>query len=345
MFFQIILAILGISLLIVVHEGGHYLVARAAGMRVTRFSIGFGPTLIRFQPKGSPTVFQVCVIPLLAYVIIAGMNPAEQVDPNDPELFPNKGIFARIATIFAGPFANYVAASLMIFGLALVAWPEEVPTQPMTISTLAPAMPAAKAGLKPGDVILKANGETVRNVDDLIRLTKPRAGRATDYVVERQGTKQTVTLTPVLQDNRGVIGVVPQTERRYHSMSVSDAGQAAVVLPYRLTELNLRMIVDLVRRRSTEGIAGPLGIGKIMVQHAEKGAAAFIDVLIQISVALGMFNLLPLPALDGGRLAFLGFEMITRRRPNERVEAIIHTVGLLFFLALLVLVTLRDAAG
>lgn len=345
MFFQIILAVFGISLLIVVHEGGHYFAARAAGMRVTRFSIGFGPALIRYQPKGNPTVFQVCLIPLLAYVIIAGMNPAEQVDPNDPELFPNKGLFARIATIFAGPFANYLAASLMIFGLALLAWPEEVPTDPMTISSLAPAMPAAKAGLKVGDVIVKANGETVRNVDDLIRVTKPRAGRATEYVVDSHGTIKTVTLTPVLQEDRGVIGVVPKTERRYQSMPVSEAARAAVVLPYRLTELNLRAIVDLVRRRSTEGISGPLGIGKIMVQHAEKGAAAFVDVLIQISVALGMFNLLPLPALDGGRLAFLGFEMITRRRPNERVEAIIHTVGLLFFLALLVLVTFRDAAG
>jgi regulator of sigma E protease len=345
MFFQIILAVLGISLLIVVHEGGHYLAARAAGMRVTRFSIGFGPALIRFQPQGSPTVFQVCLVPLLAYVIIAGMNPAEQVDPNDPELFPNKGLFARIATIFAGPFANYLTASLLIFGLALLAWPEEVPTEPMTIASLASAMPAAKAGLKIGDVIVKANGETVRNVDDLIRITKPRAGRATEYVVDSQGTIKTVTLTPVRQEDRGVIGVVPKTERRYQSMPVLDAARAAVVLPYRLTELNLRGIVDLVRRRSTEGIAGPLGIGKIMVQHAEQGAAAFVDILIQISVALGMFNLLPLPALDGGRLVFLGFEMITRRRPNERVEAIIHTVGLLFFLALLVLVTFRDAAG
>jgi regulator of sigma E protease len=345
MIFQIILAILGISLLIIVHESGHYLVARAAGMRVTRFSIGFGPTLVRFQPKGSPTVFQLCLIPLLAYVIIAGMNPAEDVDPNDPGLFPNKGLFARIATIFAGPFANYLAASLMIFVLALVAWPEEVPSQPMTVSGLAPSLPAAKAGLKPGDIIRKANGEPVRDVDDLIRITKPRAGKATEYLVERQGETKIYTITPILQEQRGIIGVTPQTERHYQSMSVSSAAQAAVVLPYRLTELNLRAIVDLVRRRSTEGIAGPLGIGKIMVQHAEKGAAAFVDILIQISVALGMFNLLPLPALDGGRLVFLGFELVTRRRPNERVEAVIHTVGLLFFLALLVLVTLRDAAG
>jgi regulator of sigma E protease len=345
MFFQIILAILGISLLIVVHESGHYLVARAAGMRVTRFSIGFGPALIRYQPPGSPTLFQICIIPLLAYVVIAGMNPAEEVDPADPELYPNKGLFARIATIFAGPLANYLAASLMIFGLALISWPDEIPSKPMTVSNLAPGMPAARAGLKVGDVIRKANRETIRDVDDLIRVTKPRAGKATEYVIERQGETKTFIVTPVLQENRGIIGVTPRTERHYRQMGVGEAASAAIMLPYRLTELNLRMIFDLARRRSTEGISGPLGIGKIMVQNAEKGAAAFIDILIQISIALGMFNLLPLPALDGGRLAFLGFELITRRRPNERVEAVIHTVGLLFFLALLVLVTLRDAAG
>ena len=120
---HVLLAILGLSVLMIVHEGGHYLVARAFKMRVLRFSIGFGPTLFKHQPKGSPTIFQVGAIPFLAYVQIAGMNPHEEVDPNDPELFPNKSLLARVLTIAAGPIANYLLASVVVFFLAMNSWP------------------------------------------------------------------------------------------------------------------------------------------------------------------------------------------------------------------------------
>ncbi|HEY2735903.1 MAG TPA: site-2 protease family protein, partial [Polyangiales bacterium] len=147
---QILVAIFGLSLLVIVHESGHYLMARAFGIRVTRFSIGFGPVLLKYQRKGSPTVFQICAIPFLAYVMIAGMNPAEEIDPNDPGLYPNKSILARTLTIFGGPFANYLAASVMIFALALSGWRVDVPTEPMVVDGVEPASPAARAGLQAG---------------------------------------------------------------------------------------------------------------------------------------------------------------------------------------------------
>ena len=117
--FKVLITVVALSVLIIIHEGGHYLAARAFGMQVLRFSIGFGPTLFRYQPKGSPTVFQVAVIPFLAYVQIAGMNPNEEVDPNDPELYPNKSLFARVTTIAAGPVANYLTASAIVFALGV----------------------------------------------------------------------------------------------------------------------------------------------------------------------------------------------------------------------------------
>ena len=110
-------AILGLSVLVVIHEAGHYYVAKAFGMRVLRFSIGFGPVLAKWQPKDSPTVFQIGAIPFLAYVQIAGMNPAEENDPDDPSLYPNQGVLGRTLTIFAGPFANYMTASIIAFCL------------------------------------------------------------------------------------------------------------------------------------------------------------------------------------------------------------------------------------
>lgn len=339
-------AILGISLLVIVHEAGHYLAARAFGMRVLRFSIGFGPVLWKHQPRNSPTVFQLCAIPFLAYVMIAGMNPTEDVDPRDPELYPNKGVVARIVTIFAGPFANYLAASVMVFLAAIVGWREDVPTEPMIVQSVGASSPAAKAGVQAGDAIVEANGRSIRDVHELIAVTAPRAGQPTVYVLERDGRRlPPVTITPDLIRDRGIIGVTPTTEARYQPMPVGEAAIAAVVYPFTLTMLSLRGMADLVERRTTEGLTGPVGMTKLVGEQAQKGLFEFVHILIYISVALGLFNLLPIPALDGGRLVFLGYEVVTRRRANEQIEAAVHAVGLVLLLGVIALVTLRDLMG
>ncbi len=346
MVFSVLVGIFGISLLVIVHETGHYLAARAFGMRVTRFSIGLGPTLFSYTPKGSPTTFQVCAIPFLAYVMIAGMNPTEEIDPKDPGLFPNKSVIARIVTIFGGPFANYLAASLMVFGIALFAWREEVPTEPMEIATVAPGSPAALAGLREGDIVLESDGRRIQNVNNLIAITKDRAGKPTVYVVQREGKRLApLTITPKRDGDRGIIGVTAKTKLIPKSLPISEAAWTAIVLPYKFSVDNLVGIAGLFKQRTTEGITGPIGMGKMVAQQAEKGFLPFVNILVLISTALGLFNLLPFPALDGGRLVFLGYELITRRRPNERFETAVHTVGILFLLGVLALVTLRDVVG
>jgi regulator of sigma E protease len=344
---MILLAVCGLSLLVIVHEAGHYFAARAFGMRVTRFSIGLGPTIVSYRPKDSPTTFQICAIPFMAYVMIAGMNPAEEVDPDDPTLYPNKGVFARIVTIFGGPFAKYVAASLLVLGVGLsIGWPEAKTTSPMVVESVEPGSPAAAAGLETGDVIVRAQDRPIRDVKELIEVTKPRAGQPTVYLVERDGRALApLTITPKSVGGRGVIGVSPRVETIYRPLSGRDATLLALLYPLDLTLRNLEGIADLIQRRTTEGITGPVGMGKLVAEQAEKGAFAFTHVLIAISVALGLFNLLPFPALDGGRLVFLGYELITRRRPNERIEAVVHAVGLIFLLGVILLVTLRDVVG
>src|SRR5690606_29646058 len=114
------IGMLGLALLMVVHEAGHLLAARAFGMRVIKFSIGFGPALWRHQPKGSDTVYQVALIPFLAYVQIAGMNPLEEVDPDDKGSYANASLVGRISAIFAGPLANYLFASVLFFGAFMI---------------------------------------------------------------------------------------------------------------------------------------------------------------------------------------------------------------------------------
>lgn len=343
-----VLAVVGISVLVIVHEGGHYLAARAFGMRVIRYSIGFGPTLFKFKPKNSPTTFQVGAIPFLAYVQIAGMNPHEEVDPNDPGIYPNKSVFARIVTIVAGPVANYLAASLMVFVLGLTGFPGQQVKEPMTVAQVIDGSPAAKTELRPGDVIVEANGKPIRTIEQLKDVTAPRAGQATEYVVERDGRRlPPITITPEAQEGTGdgIIGVQAQTETVYDTMGVGEAARAAFVLPWKVTVTQLDGLAHLAKERTTEGLTGPVGMGKIVAERAGQGPAEYVLILVLISVALGMFNLLPFPALDGGRLAFLGYEVITRKKPNERFEAAVHTFGLLFLLGVLVLVTFRDVMG
>jgi regulator of sigma E protease len=177
-------------------------------------------------------------------------------------------------------------------------------------------------------------------------VTSPRAGQATTYVVQRDGkVLPPLTIVPRQAGNRGVIGVTPKVEIRTRPLPLGEATILAVTRPWTMTVQNFEGMVDLIKRRTTEGITGPVGMGKLVAQSAEKGIYPFVGILIAISVALGFFNLLPFPALDGGKLVFLGYEAITRRRPNERVEAAVHAVGLLFLLGVIALVTLRDVVS
>lgn len=347
MLFKVLITVVALSLLIIIHEGGHYLAARAFGMRVLRYSIGFGPTLFRYQPKGSPTVFQVAVIPFLAYVQIAGMNPNEDVDPDDPELYPNKSWIARATTIAAGPLANYLTASLIVFGLGVTnTLPPRQPAEPMQVAQVVPDSPAAQAGVQDGDVIVEADGEPIANVEQLIEATSSRAGQPTEYVVERAGKRlPPLTITPADRDGRGQIGVSAKMTRMYENLSVWESAKLSVALPWQMTVMQLEGLGNMVKRRSTEGIGGPVMMGKMVAQAAEAGLPAFLWILMFISVALGMFNLLPFPALDGGRLIFLGYEMIARRRANEQFEMAVHAFGIVFLLGVMILVTYRDIFG
>ena len=354
---EIVFAVIGLSILVIVHESGHYLAARAFGMRVLTYSIGFGPTIFKYQPKDSPTVFKVGAFPFLAYVYIAGMNPHEDIDPQDPELFPNKGLFARIVTIAAGPVANYLTASLFVFILGIAGWPQgwlRVLTpddtraqpqlhEPMLIDSVEPDTAAAAAGLQAGDVITEVAGHRIRHVGDLREQLEPNADTALPIVFERDGETHTATATPGRSDSgKGILGVRAFSPAVAVQFGVGEAATTAITFPWRITLLQFKAIGSMIRRATTDGIGGPVKMAEMIGSSAKSGPLSFLAVLVFLSVALGMFNLLPLPALDGGRLTFLGYEAITRRKPNEKLEAIVHTVGIVFLLGVIVLVTIRD---
>src|SRR5258708_7861834 len=180
-----LVAILGLAVLMIVHEGGHYLAARKFGMRVVRFSIGFGPTVWKHRPKGSSTVYQVALIPFLAYVQIAGMNPYEETDPKDPSSYANASLWARIVTIAAGPLTNYFFASVLIF-FGLLIGGKEVPDE-TTMRVIAEPGAEQVAGMETGDRVLEVNGQVGHAWDALRQAVSAHPGEPVHVASERHG--------------------------------------------------------------------------------------------------------------------------------------------------------------
>ena len=338
MLFKVLFGALGLGLLMIVHELGHHLVARVFRMRVIKFSIGFGPALWRFQPEGSQTVYQVALIPFVAYVQIAGMNPFEETDPNDKSSYANASVFARISTIFAGPFANYLFASVLFFA-AFVIGGKLIPSLKIDV---VPGSAAAIAHLESGDRMVMIDGHSLKNWEEMRGLVRSSANKPLSVQVDRNGKALALTVTPRAnsKDGHGELGVESISDRE--PIPFSEAVKNAITKPAEVAAGMIYSLAGLFTGREKLELSGPLRIVSETGKAAALGIDYFFAMLGVLSTVLGVFNLLPVPALDGGRLIFLGYEALTRRRPDAKLEASIHTAGLFLLLVLIAFVTLKD---
>ncbi len=336
----VLLGILGLALLIVVHESGHLLVARAFGMRVVRFSIGIGPVLWRHRPRGSETVYQVALIPFLAYVQIAGMNPYEETDPEDRSSYANASVLARISTIFAGPLSNYLFASVLFFAAVTVAGGKLEPS--LEIEVL-PDRPAAAAGMRDGDRIVAISGQELRDWEHMRDVVRAHPGEPLEVTVQRGDQTVVLAITPRFDAEMGggLIGVSSAREERI-PLTLTEAVTYSLVKPPLVVKTTVVSLVELLTGRQKAELMGPVGIAQTTGRAAEAGWDTFFLWLGILSAYFGAFNLFPFPGLDGGRLIFLVYEAVTRRRPDARVEAHVHAVGLIVLLALIAVVTVSD---
>ena len=345
--------LLALSLLIVVHEAGHFFVARWCGMRVERFSIGFGPAILKWVSKKG-TQFQLAPIPFGGFVEIKGMNIAEDVDPDDREAYPNRPVWQRIATIFAGPGTNYLAAVVLAFGIYSCAgiggWAEHYKVA--AVDAKAPAHGILQAG----DVILEANGQPLKlrnagpDAKPLAVLTNESKGAPMQLVVQRGGERLTLTVPTKEVEAKDVDGKPVKLWRMGIALDtrgevgVGTALVKAVEFPWLQTKQIVGGLYAAIRGEAEVRVSGPVGIFDEFSNAFGASLIIGLELLMMLNVYLGLFNLLPLPALDGGRLAFLGYELVTRRRPNPRVEMTVTMVGVLFLIVLMVFVTFKDIA-
>jgi regulator of sigma E protease len=331
------------GLLVTVHEAGHFVVAKLNGVKVLSFNVGFGSPLV--QRRRGETLYAVRAIPLGGYVRLAGMDDGE----TGPRSFNSKPVWRRISIIAAGSITNLLLPLVIFFFAAVgTAGPGVV------VQTTIPDKPAAAAGIRAGDQILAVNGSETPDVAHFrtaIPAAEGAAGpSASARPIEiklrhRDGATQSLTVTPVLDTTktRWVIGVVP-------GGTFSLVGGAVESVNLYRSEMSAigTGLYQLVAGHIPGGVIGPCGVSGpvgIVRETAEVASAGWIQLALFaafLSINLGILNLLPLPALDGGRLAFLLVEAIRRRPIDPAKEQRVHYIGLVVLLTLIVLITYND---
>jgi len=336
---QLLAFLLLIGPLIFIHELGHLVAAKLVNVKVLRFSLGFGPALARIRL--GETEYRIAPIPLGGYVTLLGQSPDEEIPPQEAErALRNRPLWARMLTIVGGPLANYLTASLILFTLLAVSGNKTVLA--MDVDTVQ-SPTAQAAGLLPGDRLVRIADREVLGPDAHGRITAATGehkGETVPVAVQRAG-EEVVLQVPISEG--GLIGIgLAEGDVKYGPASLGHSAKMAVLGPFELTREQLTGLYYLITRKVDAKLSGPVGIVREIAKSAKKGARDLFFFAFKISTLLGLFNLLPLPALDGGRLVFLGYELIARRPANRRVEEMIHGIGMLALLGLILYVTFAN---
>ena len=322
----IIMAILGFSLLVIVHELGHFIMAKANGIKVEEFSIGMGPEV--FSHKGKETQYSLRLLPIGGYVKMMGEEEAVE----DERSFSSKSPLRRISVILAGAFMNVVFA-ILIFALYF----SNVGFSKNVVDSVMDNSPAQEVGLQKGDIITKINGVNVRTTDDILLEVQLSKGKSLDLVVNRDGKKLDLNVTPKLDEARGsyLMGFY------YERVTNPTIGESLkytynyTISMVKQTYKSLQLLVTGKLNLKTD-VGGPVTIIRMSGEAAKSGIQTLAYFLGVISINLAVFNLLPFPALDGGWAIILFIELITRRKVPDKVVGAINYVGFMILMGTVV---------
>ena len=358
-----------ITIIIVVHELGHYFAARACGVSVAAFSLGMGPEVASYTSR-SGTRWRLAWLPIGGYVRWVDDDNASSV-PTSSETVANerataspevrsrfyhlKPVWQRAIIAAAGPIANFLLA-IAIFTVFAIATGEV--QRPVSVDQVVPGLPAALAGLQKGDIILSVNGTPLPNFERLSLIVSTSADRVLDLAVNRGGQALIIKVTPKLMDEKDILGGNAQVGKigiqqlgndeapTVRPVGAVEALQLGYVKTKLLMEAVQRGLWDLVvGRQSLCAIAGPTKMAEAAGKVASYGLDKLINFLAFISIAIGISNLLPIPILDGGHLAFYAIEAVRGKPLSNRTQEIAFRIGLAILLMLLVVTLVNHATG
>lgn len=348
MIVSIIIFFIIFGVLVISHEGGHFLIAKANGIRVNEFTIGMGPAL--FKTKKGDTEYSIRLLPFGGACIFDGMDgleddKEEETQEYDEHSFRNAKVWSRIATVFAGPFFNFLLAYVLsIIVTAFSTW-----TFPV-VAGLTEDSAAAEAGLAEGDTIISINGENISMGQEVTLISQLNNGEDLTIVYERDGEEYTTVLTPKYDEESGryYMGVYVGEYGNITGIDILPYAYKNVVFYFKMTWKSLAMLVT--GRFSVNDLSGPVGIVKAVDDTYEavkpyglpSVVLTMLDLALFLSVNLGVMNLLPIPALDGGRLIFLLIEVVRGKPVPPEKEGYVHLAGMIALMVLMVIVLFND---
>ncbi|GJD51694.1 Metalloprotease MmpA [Methylobacterium crusticola] len=350
-----------LTVVVFIHELGHFLVGRWCGVGVTSFSIGFGPELVGFNDRHG-TRWKLSAIPLGGYVKFVGdVNGASVPDPDaiarmDPAeravSFHGKSVWKRIAIVAAGPVANFLLAIVVFAGVIYVAGRYEVAPR---VSSVQAGSAAERAGFQAGDVVLSINGAPVRNFAEMQRAVSGSAGDHLAFMVDRGGVPTALDAVPDRIEEKtpfgvqrmgrlGIQGPRDAADAKLVRYGLGDSLKIGVSETYYVVERTFDYVGKLVTgRESPDQLSGPMGIARVSGQAAKVGGlGALVGLIAVLSVSIGLINLFPVPLLDGGHLLFYAVEVVRGRPLSERAQEIGFRIGLALVLMLMLFATWND---
>lgn len=350
-----------LTVIVFIHELGHFLVARWCGVAVSVFSLGFGPELFGFYDRYG-TRWKLSAIPLGGYVKFLGdENEASATDRAALEhmtederahAFANKGVAARAAIVAAGPLANFLLA-IVIFTAIFSIYGRQVTEA--RVDTVMADSAAQAAGFHPGDLVLSIDGTRIASFSDLQRIVAVSPGTELHFVVERDGKEVKLTATPKLQSVQDRFGNVQRIGRlgisrsttadnvRTERFTIPQAAMAAVRETWFVVDQTFSSIGGIISgRESTDQLGGPIRIAEMSGQIATLGIVPLINFVALISIGIGLVNLFPIPMLDGGHLLFFGVEALRGRPLSERAQDISFRIGFAAVVMLMIFATWND---
>jgi len=350
-----------LSLVVFVHELGHFLIARLCGVRILVFSIGFGPELVGFYDRHG-TRWKISAIPLGGYVKFFGDENASSV-PDGPRLeamdvserslsFFFQPVYKRAAIVVAGPMANLLLA-VVIFGAIFMLYGKQ--TMSARVDSVQADSAAAAAGFQPGDVVISIDGRAIDNFADMQRIVSESAGEPLQVAVERNGAQLDLKATPALKEIKDNFGIVHRIGILGISRSMAPEDlKFQPVSPPQAVWLGLQetwFVVDrtlsyiggvIVGREAADQLGGPIRIAQISGQVASIGFVALVHLAAVLSVSIGLLNLFPIPLLDGGHLLFYSIEAMRGRPLSERAQEVGFRIGLAIVVMLMIFATFND---
>ncbi|RNC63081.1 MAG: putative zinc metalloprotease [Candidatus Dichloromethanomonas elyunquensis] len=340
--------ILVFGLMVMVHELGHFLVAKRSGIKILEFAFGIGPKV--FGIKGKETLYSIRIFPLGGFVRFLS---AEEIEDDDDDVisrqellsrsFESKSIWKKMSVIVAGPLMNFILGAVLF--IMVFAWfGVPVASSDNIIGSTMENKPASLAGLAAGDRILAVNGITTPDWTAVTEQIHSRPGEKVSFKIEKAQTKQVVTMdiTPEYdpQSGRGLIGITPNVVNQ--KVSVLKSAQYGLQQTVQFTQMIVTYIVQMITGKIPVELSGPVAVAQVIGEGARQGLSNLLSLTGILSIQFGILNLLPIPALDGGQLAVLSYEGIRRKPINAEKKGWIQLTGFVLLMALMIAVTYKD---